>query len=93
MIGVVSIPQPSGSGQSFLLILNDMDSPEGYHTPIEGGVFLWLHIIPLYNRERSLVTLPDGIHLMASQSTVEIQLPLVEDIADRHCVRIVIVTQ
>ena len=70
--GIVSVPKHPGCFQLFLLILYDMDSAKGYHTPKECGIFLWLNIILSDDTERSLVTPTDGIDFMTAQRTMEI---------------------
>ena len=50
-------------------------------------------IILINDTERSLVAVPDGIHLVTTQCTVEIQLTLGIDITDGNGVRITAITQ
>ena len=76
-----------------MLVLDDLDSAESNYATEEGGVLLRLNIILLDDTERCLIALADGINLMASQSTMEIQLTFVIDIADRNGIRIIIITQ
>ena len=70
-----------------------MDSAKCYHATEESGVLLRLHIILLDDAERSILTLADSIHLMTSQSTVEIQFSFMIYIADGNGIGIVIITK
>ena len=93
LIRIVAVAKHAGRLQFLLLILNDVDSAESYHTTEERGVLLWLDIILLDDTKGCLVTLTDSINFMASQGTVEVQLTLMINIADRNGIRIIIVTQ
>ena len=75
------------------LILDDVDSAESNHATEESCVLLRLNIILLNDTERRLIALADGINLMASQSTMEVKLPIVIDIADGNCIGIIVVAQ
>ena len=86
IVRIVAVAQHAGHCQLLRFILNDVDSAKSNHAAEEGRVFLWLNIILVDDTERSLVAVPDGINLVASQSTVEIQLSLMIDITDGYAV-------
>ena len=93
LIRIVAVAKHSGHFQLLMLVLDDIDSAESNHTTEERGVLLWLDIILLDDTKGCLVTLADSINFMASQGTVEVQLTLMINIADRNGIRIIIVTQ
>ena len=72
LVRIVTVAKHSGHFQLLMLIFNDVDSAESYHTTEEGGVLLRLNIILLDDTERCLGPLTDGINLMASQNTMEV---------------------
>lgn len=92
LIGIIAVAQQSGYLQFLLLSLDDADSAKSYHTTVECGVPLWLHIILLDDTKGCLIALADGIDLMSCQSAMEKQFSFVINIADRHGIRIIIVT-
>ena len=66
LVGIVSVAKHLGRLEFFSLILDDVDSSEGNHAAVEGGVSCGLDFVLCNNAKRSLVTVPDGIHLMTA---------------------------
>ena len=93
LVGIVAVAQHSCGLPFLLFILNDMYSAEGDHTAEECGVLLWMHLILLYDTERSLVASPYGIHLMPAQCAVEIQFAIGIDITDGDGIGVAIVAK
>ena len=72
IIRIVTVAEHSCHFQFRLLILDDVDSAESYHTAEERSVLLRLYIILFDDTERCLIALADSIDLMTTQRTVEI---------------------
>ena len=90
---MIAVAQQACRRQLLCLIVDDPYPAEGYHAAVEGGVLLGLHVVLLDDAERCLVALLYGIHLVPRQCTVEVELPLVIDVADGYGIRIALVAQ
>ena len=84
LVGVIAVAQQSGRLQFLCLILYDVDAPESNDAAEISGVLLAMHFVLVDHTEGSLVAVADGIHLMTTQSTMEIEFPIMIHKTDGH---------